>query len=273
VRHQRQSSLPSNQQSLTISPSISPLSPPKFPHHGASPSGAPGAATPAIAINGVSPVVPPPHVSPNQPPSPSNPPTLVGPFDVQQHQFQPFLPPAQQAFDIGPFNVPKAQGGQNDIIQGIAANIRAHVPQQRPAVAAAQPMVPSPHMANHLPQHTPSDLVAGAERSLIGVFKFDPSQVHRETLLGGGTFASVWKGKVNSEIVAIKDMSFRSEKEIEMWKREVQLLSYPPSTSSFFSPSLFFFTMAFFRTCSCTSPQASSKLQLPGEDQGLPRLE
>ncbi len=70
------------------------------------------------------------------------------------------------------------------------------------------------------------DLVAGAEKSLVGVYKFETAQVKRETLLGGGTFASVWKGTVAGEIVAIKDMSYRSDKEIDMWKREVQLLAY-----------------------------------------------
>lgn len=147
---------------------------------------------------------PPPKAQPKAP-SPSN-------FEPQ-NQFRPFEP---AAFDIGPFNLPARETPftpRPDIIEGIAANIRAALPVRD---NTSTPQLPPPPA---------SDLVAGAEKSLVGVPKFDSADVKREFLLGGGTFASVWKGEAKGEVVAIKDMSYRSDKEVDMWKREVQLLS------------------------------------------------
>jgi len=69
-------------------------------------------------------------------------------------------------------------------------------------------------------------MVVDAEQELTGVIKIEPSTIIRGNLLGGGTFGKVWQGTWKGEIVAIKDISYRSEKEVDMWKREVQLLSY-----------------------------------------------
>ena len=72
---------------------------------------------------------------------------------------------------------------------------------------------------------SPQQLVTDAEKEITGVQKLDPKAVKREGHLGGGAFSSVWRAVVNDEIVAVKDMSYRSEKEVDMWKREVQTLS------------------------------------------------
>lgn len=45
-------------------------------------------------------------------------------------------------------------------------------------------------------------------------------------MIGTGAFSSVWKGTWNGQIVAIKDVNYHNEREIEMWRREVQILGY-----------------------------------------------
>eukprot|EP01128_Nolandella_sp_AFSM9_P003945 TRINITY_DN1736_c0_g1_i1.p1 TRINITY_DN1736_c0_g1~~TRINITY_DN1736_c0_g1_i1.p1 ORF type:complete len:774 (+),score=114.21 TRINITY_DN1736_c0_g1_i1:77-2398(+) len=137
--------------------------------------------------------------------------------------FTPFTPfkAHAQPYSIGQFNLPKQPAGTDaplpptDFIKDIAANIR-----QQAFPARTTPPLPV--------QASPDELVAGAERSLMGVPKFDSDQIDRNTLIGGGTFAKVWLGQVAGigVKVAIKDMTFKSEKEIDMWKREVQLLSH-----------------------------------------------
>lgn len=134
--------------------------------------------------------------------------------------FTPFESPQGKPFNIGQFNLPNSSSPPTpvpDFIQDIAQNIR----ERGEGTFLA-------NHSSHSPVPDASQLVAGAEASLTGVHKFDSSEISRTSLIGGGTFAQVWSGSIPpaSEIVAIKDMTYKSEKEIEIWKREVQLLAY-----------------------------------------------
>jgi hypothetical protein len=56
--------------------------------------------------------------------------------------------------------------------------------------------------------------------------KIRHEDILRQSVLGRGTFGKVWKGIWDSQQVAIKDMSYPSKKEIQMWNKEIHLLSY-----------------------------------------------
>lgn len=66
----------------------------------------------------------------------------------------------------------------------------------------------------------------------------DDTEIEREAVIGKGTFGSVWRGtmKATGEVVAIKDMPYPSKKEVEMWKKEVQLLRYVTTAATITAP-------------------------------------
>jgi len=53
---------------------------------------------------------------------------------------------------------------------------------------------------------------------------YSESEITRLKQIGKGSFSTVWKGEAKKENVAIKDMTYGSEKEIQMWKKEVKIL-------------------------------------------------
>lgn len=58
----------------------------------------------------------------------------------------------------------------------------------------------------------------------VDIPMYTENQITRNKEIGKGSFGKVWCGVVNGEIVAIKDMVYKSEKEIQMWKKEVKIL-------------------------------------------------
>lgn len=53
----------------------------------------------------------------------------------------------------------------------------------------------------------------------------DTLEITRDTMIGKGTYGRVWVGSWKNQIVAVKDMVFTSEKEIQIWKKEIEILS------------------------------------------------
>jgi len=80
------------------------------------------------------------------------------------------------------------------------------------------------YQANQFPRAVPQQPQV-APLMIEGVARFQEADISRDCKIGKGSFGAVWKGIVAGEVVAIKDMPFPSEKEVEMWKKEVQLLS------------------------------------------------
>jgi hypothetical protein len=64
------------------------------------------------------------------------------------------------------------------------------------------------------------------EKTLKNVKKLDPRAIHRAEKIGSGAFSVVYKGTLQDKLVAIKDLNFANEREIEMWFREVEILGY-----------------------------------------------
>jgi len=61
---------------------------------------------------------------------------------------------------------------------------------------------------------------------LPNVPKITSEQIHSETRIGQGAYSVVWKGTVNEEIVAIKELNISSPEDIEAWYRELYLMAY-----------------------------------------------
>jgi len=128
--------------------------------------------------------------------------------------------------NIGHWNVPNSPSAfRPDHIQNVTAPIRVNL-LQNPVINF--PLNPSSPGPLNPPVPPVRGQLAEVEHELTGngVIKIDTMAIHREALLGSGAFGKVWRGTWNAEIVAIKDVSYRSEKEVELWKREVTLLAY-----------------------------------------------
>lgn len=117
---------------------------------------------------------------------------------------------------------------QKDIVKDVAMGLvqqhkALHFP---PPVRGVSPPASNPEKQVDLQ-------LSGVQRcallfAILTIFRIDDSEIEREVVIGKGTFGSVWKGTMNAtkEVVAIKDMPYPSKKEVEMWKKEVQLLRY-----------------------------------------------
>eukprot|EP01130_Rhizamoeba_saxonica_P003210 TRINITY_DN1371_c0_g2_i2.p1 TRINITY_DN1371_c0_g2~~TRINITY_DN1371_c0_g2_i2.p1 ORF type:complete len:404 (+),score=78.63 TRINITY_DN1371_c0_g2_i2:73-1284(+) len=62
--------------------------------------------------------------------------------------------------------------------------------------------------------------------STPGVVQLQSDDIFREECIGGGTSGKVWKGQLHGNVVAVKDMTSIQAAEIELWKKEVELLGY-----------------------------------------------
>jgi serine/threonine protein kinase len=84
------------------------------------------------------------------------------------------------------------------------------------------------------------------QTTLKNVKKLDPKAIQRSDKIGSGAFSVVYKGYLNERLVAIKDMNFANEREIEMWFREVEILGYAFSFLAWFLVGWFGLFVAVF---------------------------
>uniref|UniRef100_A0A6B2KYU1 Protein kinase domain-containing protein n=1 Tax=Arcella intermedia TaxID=1963864 RepID=A0A6B2KYU1_9EUKA len=169
-------------------------------------------STPALNLDVV------PNNTPTQP-VPSSPDPFAPPLSFVPSNNANFirasggLPSNNSSSSVGPpwFNSPSTG-------QFIPSQQLQPIPQQQPL--QLQPIPQQQLQAIQQPLLQPLQMQPMAS----SVTPIDPSSVQRANVIGAGSFAKVWKGTWNGEVVAIKDLSYRSEQEVEMWKKEVQLL-------------------------------------------------
>eukprot|EP01130_Rhizamoeba_saxonica_P011698 TRINITY_DN486_c1_g2_i1.p1 TRINITY_DN486_c1_g2~~TRINITY_DN486_c1_g2_i1.p1 ORF type:complete len:697 (-),score=121.04 TRINITY_DN486_c1_g2_i1:40-2130(-) len=58
------------------------------------------------------------------------------------------------------------------------------------------------------------------------IIHFSEEEIYRDDCIGHGSFGKVWKGAVRGEVVAVKDMTSTQANDVELWKKEVELLAY-----------------------------------------------
>lgn len=168
------------------------------------------------------PVIPPlsqPLPQPAPAPIPSPTPAAASPPMGRQPlpgAFQPFKPQAQPAPSSA------APPPKNPFSHAQPLNIDKVLGQFNFRVAPKELPVADVPRPNVLP--------ADYEKDLNGVPKLDSKSITREVVIGTGAFSSVWKGTWNGQIVAIKDVNYHNEREIEMWRREVQILGLLPGS-------------------------------------------
>eukprot|EP01129_Flabellula_baltica_P008887 TRINITY_DN3556_c0_g1_i2.p1 TRINITY_DN3556_c0_g1~~TRINITY_DN3556_c0_g1_i2.p1 ORF type:complete len:732 (+),score=123.30 TRINITY_DN3556_c0_g1_i2:18-2213(+) len=60
----------------------------------------------------------------------------------------------------------------------------------------------------------------------VNVKRYHEQEINKLDCIGGGTFSKVWRAIVDGEEVAVKEMESATSEEIEMWKKEIEIMEY-----------------------------------------------